>query len=179
MKPIPYFLILILGILIIQPVFAEEAIAPIDSAGALYSESVDLANAGKYAEALDAADRALALNVTSLYGLIQSNRAGILVMLDRNEEAIAAANAALAVQGDLTTVHSVAWYNRGNALKNLGRIAEAKDAYEHAFALDNTLLPPEMGDPVPPTNAAKSPLTAGCALAALGIAGFALVPGRR
>ncbi len=179
MKPTEYFLILILGALIIQPVFAEETIAPIDSAGALYSESVDLANAGKYTEALDAADRALALNVTSLYGLIQSNRAGILVMLDRNEEAIVAADAALAVQGDLTTVHSIAWYNRGNALKNLGRFAEAKDAYEHAFALDNTLLPPEMGTPIPPTNAAQSPLPAGCALIGLGIAACALVHGRR
>ncbi|NLD57284.1 MAG: tetratricopeptide repeat protein [Methanomicrobiales archaeon] len=179
MKPVPYFLILILGMLIIQPVFAEDAGEMIDSAGALYSQSVDLANAGKYAEALDAADRALALNVTSLSGLIQSNRAGILVMLDRNEEAVVAADAALAVEGNLTTVHSIAWYNRGNALKNLGRFTEAKDAYEQAYALDNTLLPPAMGIPVPPTNAAQSSLPAGCALIALGIAACALLHGRR
>ena len=43
---------------------------------------------GKYEEALKAADDALALNVTSLVPLIQSNRAGILVMLGRNREAI-------------------------------------------------------------------------------------------
>ncbi len=180
MKPILYFFILIFGVLVIPPVFAEDASPAIDSAGALYSESVDLANAGKYPEALDAADKALALNVTSLYGLIQSNRAGILVMLDRNEEAVVAADAALAVQGDLTTVHSIAWYNRGNALKNLGRFTEAKDAYEHAFALDNTLLPPAMGStPVPPTNAAKSPLPAVCALVALGVIGCARTISRR
>ncbi len=62
-----------------------------NEAGALYSKSVDLANEGKYEEALKAANDALALNVTSLEPLIQSNRAGILVMLGRNREAITAA----------------------------------------------------------------------------------------
>jgi tetratricopeptide (TPR) repeat protein len=114
------------------------------SAGALYSKSVDLANRGSYKEALAAADQALALNVTSLTGLIQSNRAGILVMLHRNEEAITAADAALAVEGDLTTVHAVAWYNKGNALRALGRIPEAREAYTKAYALDKTLVPPDM-----------------------------------
>ena len=115
----------------------------------MYSQSVDLANAGKYQEALDAADKALAMNVTSLTGLIQSNRAGILVMLHRYDEAITAADAALAVEGNLTTVHSIAWYNKGNALRALGRISEAQDAYEHAYALDNTLVPPDMSADIP------------------------------
>jgi len=65
-------------------------------------------------------------------------------MLDRNTEAITAADAALAVEGNLTTVHSIAWYNKGNALRALGRIADAQDAYAHAYALDNTLVPPDM-----------------------------------
>jgi tetratricopeptide (TPR) repeat protein len=160
-----------------------------NSAGAIYSASVDLANEGKYPEALDAADRALAMNVTSLNGVIQSNRAGILVMLQRYDEAITAADAALTVEGNLTTVHSVAWYNKGNALRALGRIPEAQVAYNHAFALDNTLVPPDMsGDvPVSPTHeilvsspdsivsathtiaessTQKSPLSAGLVLAA-------------
>ncbi len=47
-------------------------------AGALYTESVNLANAGKYQDAIDKADAALAYNVSSLIPLIQSNRAGIL-----------------------------------------------------------------------------------------------------
>ena len=108
------------------PASAADSQESFNSAGALYSQSVDLANAGKYEEALDAADKALALNVTSLNGLIQSNRAGILVMLHRNDEAITAADAALAVEGNLTTVHSIAWYNKGNALRALGRISEAQ-----------------------------------------------------
>jgi len=140
-----------------------------NSSGALYTKSVDLANAGNYQEALEAADQALAMNVTSLTGLIQSNRAGILVMLHRDNEAIVAADAALAVEGNLTGVHSVAWYNKGNALRALGRIAEARDAYTHAYALDNTLVPPDMSADVPVTATPKSPLSAILVLSALAL----------
>jgi tetratricopeptide (TPR) repeat protein len=143
----------LLLILVALPCLAAEGSEAMNSAGALYSQSVDLANEGKYQQALAAADKALAMNVTSLTGLIQSNRAGILVMLNRNEEAVTAADAALAVEGNLTTVHSIAWYNKGNALRNLGRIAEARDAYDHAYALDNTLVPPNLG-PVTESSAA-------------------------
>ena len=182
---------------LVTPAFAEDASpAAMQSAGALYSQSVDLANEGKYQQALDASDKALAMNVTSLTGLIQSNRAGILVMLDRNNEAVTAADAALAIEGNLTGVHSIAWYNKGNALRNLGRTAEAKDAYANAYALDKTLVPPYLGPetvvttPVPPTDAtvpatpvssvpstpapanpvptAKSPVSLVTAIAALG-----------
>lgn len=113
-----------------------------DVAGALYSKSVDLANAGKYTEALQTADQALALNVNSLTPIIQANRAGILVMLGRNEEAIAAADVSLAAQGNLTTTHAIAWYNKGNALRALGRTTEARAAYAQATALDPTLTNP-------------------------------------
>jgi tetratricopeptide (TPR) repeat protein len=152
---------------------ADDSPESLNSAGALYSKSVDLANEGKYQEALDTADKALAMNVTSLTGLIQSNRAGILVMLHRNDDAITAADAALAVQGNLTTVHSIAWYNKGNALRALGRISEAQEVYEKAYALDNTLVIPDMSADVPgvpvPTTTQKSPLPAGLVLAALGV----------
>jgi tetratricopeptide (TPR) repeat protein len=131
------------------PVMAAESDNPLNSAGALYSKSVDLANEGKYREALQAADQALALNVTSLIPVIQSNRAGILVMLNRNQDAITAADAALAVEGNLTTVHSIAWYNKGNALRALGMTAEAKNAYAKAYALDNTLDPPDLSKDIP------------------------------
>jgi tetratricopeptide (TPR) repeat protein len=106
------------------------------SAGALYSQSVDLANAGKYKEALDKADAALAMNVSSLTPLIQSNRAGILVALGRNDEAVAAADASIAVQGNLTTAHAIAWYNKAHALQGLNRTTDADLAYANASALD-------------------------------------------
>ena len=87
-------------------------------------------------------DDALALNVSSLVPVIQSNRAGILVMLGRNTEAITAADVALSSKDNLTAVFSVAYFNKGNALKNLGRLDEAKVAYANAYELDNTLVPP-------------------------------------
>jgi tetratricopeptide (TPR) repeat protein len=169
--------LLVLAVLIL-PCAADDSAESFQAAGKLYSDSVDLANAGKYPEALDAADRALAMNVTSLTGVIQSNRAGILVMQKRYDDAIIAADAAIAVDGNLTAAHSIAWYNKGNALRALGRISEARSAYEKAYALDNTLVPPDMstdvpGVPVSSTQAVpvsptpKSPLSAGLVLAVL------------
>lgn len=143
--------------MLVVPLTAADSTEPVNAAGALYSKSVDLANEGKYQEALDAADQALAMNVTSLTGLIQSNRAGILVMLHRQDEAISAADAALAIEGNLTTVHAIAWYNKGNALRALGRVPEAQDAYTHAYALDKTLVPPDMSADVPVTGVSTPP----------------------
>jgi tetratricopeptide (TPR) repeat protein len=114
------------------------------TAGALYSQSVDLANEGKYQQALDAADKALAANISSLTPLIQANRAGILVMLGDNNNAIVAADVAILAEGNLTTTRSIAWFNKGNALRNLGRIDEARGAYANATALDPTLQPPKI-----------------------------------
>ena len=139
---------------------AAESFAELQSAGALYSNSVDFANDGKYTEALQAADQALALNVTSLIPVIQTNRAGVLTVLGRYDDALTAADAALASDGNLTTTHSIAWYNKGDALRHLGRSAEAKTAFVQAQALDPTLTPPKdfvvAVTPVPAT--AKSPL---------------------
>jgi tetratricopeptide (TPR) repeat protein len=175
--PIPLLILALLA----APVSAAVAQDPFTSAGALYSKSVDLANEGKYPEALDAADQALAMNVTALTGLIQSNRAGILVMLHRNPEAIAAADAALAIEGNLTETHSVAWYNKANALRAMGKIPEAQVAYDHAHALDNSLVPPDMsGDPAAapgvlvPTPQ-KSPFSPVPLLAALGLVSFVVM----
>jgi tetratricopeptide (TPR) repeat protein len=162
------FLLILLGIMVIGlPVAAldqqnQSASDQLNSAGALYSQSVDLANAGKYQEALQASDQALVLNVTALVPLIQANRAGILVMLNRYDEAITAADVALSQEGNLTTTHSIAWYNKGNALRALGRITEARDAYAKAYALDNSLVPPDMvtgaATSLPPATSARSPL---------------------
>jgi tetratricopeptide (TPR) repeat protein len=156
-----FFLAMLIGFWMVLPVMATDTTDQVNTAGALYSQSVDLANAGKYSEALEASDEALALNVSSLVPLIQANRAGILVMLARYDEAIAAADAALAVEGNLTSVHSVAWFNKGNALRALGRCEEAGTAYDRAADLDPSLVPPDLTTcavpPVPTT--AKSPLS--------------------
>lgn len=179
MKMDNILIVMLILILMIVPCAADDSQESFQAAGKLYSDSVDLANAGNYAEALDAADKALAMNVSSLNGVIQSNRAGILVMQRRYDEAITAADAAIAVEGNLTSVHSIAWYNKGNALRAQGKIPEAKDAYTKAYALDNTLVPPDMSADVPGTAATstraipgsptqKSSLSFGLVLAVLG-----------
>lgn len=132
----------IAGFVLLKNGTATDSSDSFTKAGALYSQSVDLANAGNYQDALDKADAALALNVSSLTPLIQSNRAGILVMLGRNNEAIAAADVAISAQGNLTGLRSVAWYNKANALSNLGRTAEADAAYANASALNQSLKHP-------------------------------------
>ena len=164
-----FFVVILVSMWLVLPITAAESSDQVNSAGALYSRSVDLAESGKYSEALQAADAALELNVTSFVPLIQANRAGILVMLKRYEEANAAADAALAFEGNLTSVHSVAWFNKGNALLELGRCNEAKNAYTRAAELDPTIVPPDMNSCTPlalPTTT-KSPLSWPTVLTAL------------
>ncbi|MDD1690355.1 MAG: tetratricopeptide repeat protein [Methanoregula sp.] len=149
----------IIALFLVLPALAADPAETFESAGELYSKSVDLANEGKYQQALSAADEALAMNVTSLKGLIQSNRAGILVMLNRNDEAITAADAALSMEGNLTTVHSIAWYNKGNALRALGKTSEARAAYAKASELDPTLVVPDMPSGTESTIVSPQPST--------------------
>jgi len=150
---------------------ATESPSELQSAGALYSKSVDLANEGKYKEALQAADQALALNVSSLMPVIQANRAGILTVTGRYDEALMAADAALASEGNLTTTHSIAWYNKGDALRHLGRVDEAKTAFARAQVLDPSLIPPKdmTAFVTPQTTTAKSPLPWSLAASALAL----------
>lgn len=142
----------LLCFLLLFPVSAQDQF---NEAGSLYSKSVDLANEGRYQEALNAADQALALNASALIPVIQTNRAGLLVMLGRYEEAITAADIALSSKGNLTTTFSIAYYNKGNALRQLGRTDEARIAFAKAQELDPTLIPPA----IIPT-ATKSPIPA-------------------
>jgi len=135
-------LILALALLVVLPAMSADSSAKFQQAGALYTRSVDLANEGKYTEALKAADDALALNTPQLVPIIQSNRAGILVMLGKNEDAITAADAALSSHDNLTATFSIAYFNKANALRNLGRTDEAKAAYAKAHELDPTLISP-------------------------------------
>jgi len=137
-------LIFVIALSLVAPVLGDEESGQMNSAGSLYSKSVDLANAGNYKDALVASDQALTLNVTSLMPLIQANRAGILVMLERYEEANTAADAAINAKGNITTTKSIAWFNKGNALKMLGRTSEAVEAYTVAHSLDPTLPIPDM-----------------------------------
>ena len=159
-------------------VMAADQSEQFNAAGALYSKSVDLANAGNYSGALELSDQALAINVTSLIPLIQANRAGVLVMLGRFNEANAAADVALNSDENLTSVRSIAWFNKGNALRTLGRLEEAKTAYAKAYALDKSLVTPDLSQAtIIPTTPAKAPV--GWIIAPIAISLVALFLGMR
>lgn len=106
-----------------------------------------LANEGKYPEALEANERALAINES--IPLAQANRAGILVQLGKYDEVIISADKALAIKADTTTAFAVAYSNKGDALQHLGRIEEAKAVFARAAELDPELIPPDLTS-VPP-----------------------------
>ncbi|HOX35374.1 MAG TPA: tetratricopeptide repeat protein [Methanoregulaceae archaeon] len=162
------FLVILVVCLCIPAVCAAEESETFRTAGALYTKSVDLAEAKNYSGALAAADAALAYNESSLTAIIQAHRSGLLVTLERNDEAIAAADAAIAIPGNLTVAHSVAYFNKGNALLNLGRTAEARQAFDKAHELDTSLVSPLSPAPT------KSPVSPGTvpAAAACGAALF-------
>jgi tetratricopeptide (TPR) repeat protein len=143
---------------LILPVMAANTSDQLNSAGALYSKSVDLANAGNYTGALVASDEALALNETAWVPLIQANRAGILVQLGRYDEAIIAADKALAIKANTTNAFAVAYSNKGDALRHLGRIEEAKAAFAKAYELDNSLVPPDLSSSLTSPTPTRSPL---------------------
>jgi tetratricopeptide (TPR) repeat protein len=139
------------------PVMAAEAINQTSDPWYWYNTAVDLANEGKYAEALQANEQALAFNES--FPLAQANKAGILVQLGRYDEAIVAADKALAIRSNTTAAFAAAYANKGDALRHLGRIEEAKAAFAKAFELDNTLIPPDLSQvTILPTTPAKSPI---------------------
>jgi tetratricopeptide (TPR) repeat protein len=151
------FLLVILIVLgLFLPFVAADEINQTSNPWYWYNKAVDLANEGKYMEALQANERALAINES--IPLAQANKAGILVQLGKYDEAIIAADKALAIKANTTTAFAVAYSNKGDALRHLGRIEEAKAAFAKAYELDNSLVPPDLS-PVPLTpTATRSPL---------------------
>jgi tetratricopeptide (TPR) repeat protein len=140
-----------------------------------YNKAVDLATEGKFQEALDANDKALAINATMPLAL--ANKAGILVQLGRYEESITAADKAISSESNTPVAKAAAYYSKGDALKALGRIDEAKTAYTEASVLDPALVPPDLSRPA--TSPTKAPLLWQTAAGAVGIVSlFRCFPGR-
>jgi len=152
-----FLLVILIVTGLFVPVMAADEINETSNPWYWYNKAVDLANEGKYSEALQANEQALAFNES--FPLAQANKAGILVQLGKYDEAIIAADKALAVKANTTTAFAVAYSNKGDALRHLGRIEEAKTAFAKAYELDNSLVPPDLGSvPLSPTTT-KSPLS--------------------
>jgi tetratricopeptide (TPR) repeat protein len=141
-----FLVILILSGLFL-PVMAADEIDQASNPWYWYNKAVDLANEGKYPEALQANERALAINESIPLAL--ANKAGILVQLGKYDEAIIAADKALAIKANTTIAFAVAYSNKGDALRHLGRIEEAKAAFARAAELDPTLIPPDLTSVAP------------------------------
>ena len=138
----------ILGILVLTALYPAMATVPdqTDNPEYWYDKGVDLANEGKYAEALAATDRALAINTS--FPRAHAMRSGLLVMVGRYDEAVAEADLALATKENLTITLFSAWANKGDALRHLGRIEEARAAFAKAQELDPSFVPPDMSVPL-------------------------------
>jgi tetratricopeptide (TPR) repeat protein len=87
---------------------------------------------GRYAEALLAYERALRFEPRS--AVLLSNRAAVLTLLARHEDALADCRRALALQPG----YAKAWGRLGTAYFHLGLPHEAVRAFEHALRLDPT-----------------------------------------
>ena len=148
------FSIFLLIILIVSgmvlPVMAADEVTQTGNPWYWYNKAVDLANEGKYQEALEANERALAINES--IPLAQANKAGILVQLGKYDEAIIAADKALTIKANTTSAFAVAYSNKGDALYHLGRIDEANASFAKAYELDKSLVPPVLSSvPTSPT----------------------------
>lgn len=179
-----YCRLLLALVLVVSPTLAFDNASQDNNAWYWYNNAVDLANAGKFSEALVANEKALSINQTM--PVAWANEAGILVQLRRYDEAITAADTVLSVNNtEMPNTYAAAYYSKGDALRALGRTPEAQDAYTHAYMLDNTLVPPDMSNdisvsptprlplsptvnpPLSPTQ--KSPLSALLIVVALGV----------
>ena len=119
-----------LGIIVLIAVTVVPGFSAADNFDAIkaYNSGIDLANAGKYQEALGAFNTSLEENQNFTLALI--SRAGVLTLLGRNSEALTDTGRALA----LNNSSADAWINRGQALLNLNRVEEALSAAERALA---------------------------------------------
>jgi tetratricopeptide (TPR) repeat protein len=94
-----------------------------------FDEGLQLAQQGKYDEAVVSYKKALGLDPSQAY--ILANMADALAKLDKNEDALAAYEKAVALQpGD-----SALYTNMGVVLGKLGKTAESQEAFKKAAAL--------------------------------------------
>ncbi len=102
-----------------------------DNPWAFYMLGLSQWKAGKHAPALDAFDKALALDPKHLKSLLNSSR--VLLELGRPEEAADRVQSALAIE----PASAEAYRLLGRAHSDLGQTDEAIEAYHRAIALDD------------------------------------------
>ncbi len=104
------------------------------NAAAEYLEGCRLIGENNFSAALVHFDEALALAPDFIEAL--TNRGGVLMALNRPDEAIRSLDSVLAFNPDMAE----AWNNRGNALSVLGRHEEAVESFDRVLALRPRLI---------------------------------------
>jgi len=131
-------LTIVVTFLLISPVLAVDETNQSENPWYWYNQAVDLANTGQFSAALQANEKALAINQS--FTIAWANEAGILVQLGRYEDAIKAADMVILVNNtQMPNTYAAAYFSKGDALRALGKADEAHEAYVVANNLDPTL----------------------------------------
>jgi tetratricopeptide (TPR) repeat protein len=101
-----------------------------ESAAGWYGKGAALVAVGRLADAVEALDRALAVNPENEIAWI--NKGTALSRMGRMNEALRCYNSAIKVNPS----YEVAWNNKGNALARLGRHELALECYDRALVID-------------------------------------------
>jgi len=157
-----FLVIMIVTSGLMQPVLAVNGIAlsdnvsPDENAWHDYNQAVDLANAGRFSEALVYNEKAL--SISQNFPVAWANEAGILVQLGRYDDAIRAADTVInSNTSGIPNTYAASYYSKGDALRALGRISEARDSYAKASQLDPTLVPPDLSTDISVVSPAATP----------------------
>jgi len=117
--------ILVLMIVLCTPVFGQETVDELNSKG------VDLAEQGRYEEAVAVFDKAIEIDPE--YAYAWSNKGNVLSDMGKYDEAIRAYDRAI----EINPQDAVAWNNKGLALSDMGKYDEAVAAYANAKDLEH------------------------------------------
>ncbi|MDB9313308.1 tetratricopeptide repeat protein [Spirulina sp. CS-785/01] len=94
----------------------------------------------RFAEALVSYEQALRQDPTNSF--IQAKRCSTLVELGQTENAVTSCEESIEIDGDWgEDTPAIAWYNRGEALEQMGNISEALDSYDWATRINPSYSP--------------------------------------
>ena len=149
-----------------------------------YNNGSDLASQGKFQDALAETEKALSIQPNFTLALTQ--KTGILNVMGKYQDALNAADAAIAAgTPDMTAALAGAWINRADALVHLGRYQDAIDSATRALAIDPTMEAAkttklvatkllENSATVSPTPTRKAPVSLVPVIGALFVAGMGI-----
>lgn len=107
-------------------IFYSGCINQEENTESLYAKGTTLLKEGKYSEAIECFDKAIAIDPK--YAPAWGNKGSVLLVQEKYSEAIECYDKAIALDPN----YALAWYFKGWALKSLGRNAEAQECFDKA-----------------------------------------------